>query len=275
MSNNDLYNTSLKFLLKSLDKLEQNKPVNLALVNEINKKYLLMSPYNILAQPSYLLATNVNAVEPINAKEVDELKEIINKIILKFRQRRDKKKGKLQELADAEAAEAAALTARDAAPAARDAALDARDAALNARDAAQLARINRPYDEQFAAGAWSVVNDPDIKEAATRAAIIARALELHNNAAANLGNQALHEYANGVNTIYNFYNATDIASTSDNVRTRGMDEYDRLGFVLFTRAEEALVAAEAVLAAAITNIATTQAALAAAQERTAAARLAL
>ena len=92
MSNNDLYNTSLKFLSKSLDKLEQNKPVNLELVNEINNKYLLMSPYNILAQPSYLLATNVNAVEPINAKEVAELKETINRIILKIKQRRDARK---------------------------------------------------------------------------------------------------------------------------------------------------------------------------------------
>jgi hypothetical protein len=40
MSNSkELYNTSLKFLLRSLDKLKQNKPVNLALINKINSKY--------------------------------------------------------------------------------------------------------------------------------------------------------------------------------------------------------------------------------------------
>ena len=92
MSNIELYNTSIKFLLKSLNKLEQNKSVNLALINEINNKYLLMSPYNILAQPSYLLATNVNAVKPINAKEANELKETIIKIILKIKERKAARK---------------------------------------------------------------------------------------------------------------------------------------------------------------------------------------
>ena len=91
MSNTDLHNASIKFLSKSLDKLEQNKPINLALVNEINNKYLLMSPYNILSQPSYLLATNVNAVVPINNKEVSELKETIIKILLKIKERRARK----------------------------------------------------------------------------------------------------------------------------------------------------------------------------------------
>jgi Cdc6-like AAA superfamily ATPase len=87
MSNSqELYNISVKFLSKSLDKLKQNKPVNLALVNEINSKFLLMSPSNIPVLPSYLLASNANAVIPINAKEAAQLTEIFYELITKIKE---------------------------------------------------------------------------------------------------------------------------------------------------------------------------------------------
>jgi hypothetical protein len=44
MSEVELYNTSLKYLEKSLNKLNQKKPINLELIKSINSKYLLVSP---------------------------------------------------------------------------------------------------------------------------------------------------------------------------------------------------------------------------------------
>jgi hypothetical protein len=253
MSNNDLYNTSLKFLSKSLNKLEQNKPVNLALVNEINNKYLLMSPYNILAQPSYLLATNVNAVEAINAKEVDEIKEIINKIILKIRQRRDKKKGKLQELADAEAAEATAFTALNAAKAAL-ATAQAAAAAPGANDIYIGARTIA--NEVIRLDAFGGLTKEKIND---KLSIIEN--RLRNIKSGNLSDKAKHK---GAKQVYDLVQpiVNNVLLTEKDIVTACTTAADELNVVeIMNRAKAALDTAEA--------------AYKAAQARTTAARLAL
>lgn len=267
MSNNDLYNTSLKFLSKSLDKLEQNKPVNLALVNEINKRFLLMSPYNILVLPSFLLATNVNAVEPINAKEVAELKETFTNIVLKIKAHKDKKKAKLQELADLEAAEAAALTTRDAA----QAALNVAKAAFNVAVA----------DARAAAGAAAGVLD--VKYIYDGGKLIENALVTANDAgntpfeitqsAHTKGTEILNRYninknienmliLNGAKTVYDKIKDLYLNNSNANIIAACKEAVDKLDFTgKKDRAQTALDTADADYTAAQARTAAARAAL--------------
>ena len=74
----ELYNTSLKYLSKSLDKLVNNKPINLELNDEINKKYMLVSS-NVL---SYYPAR----YHTYDREQVNKLRETIIEIIRKLKQ---------------------------------------------------------------------------------------------------------------------------------------------------------------------------------------------
>jgi hypothetical protein len=257
MSNSEeLYNTSLKFLSRSLDKLKQNKPVNLALINEINNEYLLMSPYNIPVQPSYLLATNVNAVEPINAKEVAQLTEIFYEMLKKLKEHKAGKKSKLQELADAETAEAAALTARDAA-----------QAALIAAQAATARVLNAIHK---ATGVRRVIENDNVLDAEDHAEIIAATNNLMivatdeadaAAAAAGARNASLDNIALGITNTLDVYNAVPLLATAPQIRLAGTNYYNQLEYVIETKAIATLAAAEAAYTDAV--------------NRTAAARLAL
>ena len=75
----DLLNCSLKYLKKSLNKIEQNQPVNVKLLESINQKYKVL-PYNSF----YLYGENVKQVEKISYVELEELKEKILLIIEKL-----------------------------------------------------------------------------------------------------------------------------------------------------------------------------------------------
>ena len=77
-TSDELYNTSLKYLSKSLDKLTNNKPINLRLINEINKKYMLVSP-NVLSYYPVKYHT-------YDREQVNELRETIIEIIRKLKQ---------------------------------------------------------------------------------------------------------------------------------------------------------------------------------------------
>jgi len=97
MSDLELHNTSLKYLEKSLNKLQQNKPINLELINSLNSKYMSVSnpymlglnPY-VLSQPqTFLLGTQfVKRKTTYDPKRLEELRETILKIIEIIKNRR-------------------------------------------------------------------------------------------------------------------------------------------------------------------------------------------
>jgi len=75
----DLLNCSLKYLKKSLNKIEQNQPVNIKLIESVNRKYSVLPPNSF-----YLFRGNVKPVENISYDEIEELKEKVLLIIEKL-----------------------------------------------------------------------------------------------------------------------------------------------------------------------------------------------